>query len=91
MKQVGMKPAPRVLVVDDEQQVRTVLVRWLTGWRYRAREAGSAREALDAMTVEPAHIVLCDINMPDHDGLLVGRAGAGGMVHHGRDHGDRTR
>jgi CheY-like chemotaxis protein len=60
---------PQVLVVDDERNVRALLVRWLTGWRYRVREAGSALEAIDAMTVEPVNIVVSDVGLPDHDGL----------------------
>jgi len=60
---------PQVLVVDDEGFVRALLVRWIAGWGYRVREAVSALEALDAMAVEPADIVLCDIDMPGHDGL----------------------
>lgn len=63
----------QVLVVDDERYVRALLVRWLTGWSYRVREAESALEAIDAMTVEPANIVVCDIGMPDHDGLWLAR------------------
>ena len=33
------------------------------------RETGSAAEALEVMTADPADIVLCDVNMPEHDGL----------------------
>jgi CheY-like chemotaxis protein len=59
----------KVLIVDDEPPIRMLLTRWLTQWGYGVRDVGSAVEALDVMAIEPADIVLCDINMPEHDGL----------------------
>ena len=64
-----MAQAERVLIVDDELPVRTLLARWLTGWGYRIKHVGSADEALDAMAAEPADILLSDVTMPEHDGL----------------------
>jgi two-component system response regulator GlrR len=59
----------KVLIVDDEELVRALLSRWLAAWGYRVKEASSADQALTAMTAEPAHIVVCDVRMPDRDGL----------------------
>lgn len=64
-----MAQGGKVLIVDDEPPIRVLLTRWLTGWGYGVRDVGSAVEALDVMATEPADIVLCDINMPEHDGL----------------------
>jgi two-component system response regulator GlrR len=61
------------LVVDDQRDVRALLMRWLTGWKYRVTEAGSALEAIAAMSIEPANIVVCDIGMPEHDGLWLAK------------------
>jgi CheY-like chemotaxis protein len=58
-----------VLVVDDEPPVREFLRRWLEGWGYAVKEAGSAPAALEVMLAEPASIMLCDIKMPGQDGL----------------------
>lgn len=58
-----------VLVVDDEVVVRDFLTRCLEGWGYSVKQAGSAPDALEIMTAKPASVVLCDIRMPDHDGL----------------------
>jgi len=58
-----------VLVVDDEQAIRRLLTRWLSGWGYEATEAGTADEAIEMMTAEPADIMLCDVMMPVHDGI----------------------
>jgi CheY-like chemotaxis protein len=60
---------PYVLVVDDEESIRTLLTRWLTGWGYQSKEASNANEALERMNAEPAAIILCDVMMPVHDGI----------------------
>lgn len=58
-----------VLVVDDEEAIRTLLTRWLSGWGYEAKQAGNADEAIEIMAAEPADIMLCDVMMPVHDGI----------------------
>ena len=64
-----MPGAQRVLVVDDELPVRRLLARWLTDWGYDVKHVGGAVEALEVMATEPADILLCDVAMPEHDGL----------------------
>jgi DNA-binding NtrC family response regulator len=58
-----------VLVVDDEPSDREFLRLWLEGGGYTVKQAASATEALGAMLIEPASIILCDVRMPGHDGL----------------------
>jgi len=58
-----------ILVVEDEAQVRTFLARSLETAGYKVKQADSAAEALELMMSEPAAAVLCDIRMPDPDGL----------------------
>jgi len=58
-----------VLVVDDEEAIRRLLIRWLEGWGYEARQAANAEEALEIMTANAAEIMLCDVMMPVHDGI----------------------
>ena len=60
---------PYVLVVDDEEAIRKLLTRWLSGWGYEAKEAANADDAIDIMAAEPADIMLCDVMMPVHDGI----------------------
>jgi CheY-like chemotaxis protein len=62
-------PLGRVLIVDDELPVRLLLTRMLRNWGYAIRHVGSANEALDVMAAEPADVLLCDVSMPEHDGL----------------------
>lgn len=58
-----------VLVVDDEELVRTFLTRCLENGGYTVKQAATAIEALDVMATEPASVVLSDVRMPEQDGL----------------------
>ena len=58
-----------VLVVDDEESIRKLLTRWLTGWGYESKQAANADEAIELMTADPAVIILCDVLMPVRDGI----------------------
>jgi len=60
---------PCVLVVDDDESIRRLLTRWLASWGYDAKEAGNADDAIVMMSAQPADIILCDVNMPVHDGI----------------------
>ena len=64
-----------VLVVDDEEAVRTLACRMLTWAGYQALQAGHGREAI--ATVEQhagaIHLVLTDIKMPGMNGRELGR------------------
>jgi DNA-binding response OmpR family regulator len=58
-----------VLVVDDEASTRGFLRHWLEAMGYEVKEAANADIALTTMLLEPAAIVLLDIDMPGHNGL----------------------
>jgi|HubBroStandDraft_6_1064221.scaffolds.fasta_scaffold1880817_1 CheY-like chemotaxis protein len=60
---------PTVLVVDDEAAMRNLLRRCLKCWDYDIREAPTAIDALEMMLADPASVMLCDLTLPDHDGL----------------------
>ncbi len=62
----------RVLVVDDEPQVRRALHRTLEAHRYSVRTVGTGADALAALGWHP-DIVLLDLMLPDVDGLEVAR------------------
>lgn len=59
----------RILVVDDEDEVRKSLVRFLERKGYRTGEARSGVEALQYVQKYDVDLVLLDINMPGFDGL----------------------
>jgi CheY-like chemotaxis protein len=58
-----------VLVVDDELPIRMLLARMLKSWGYAVWHVGSADEAIQVMSTDPADIVLADVRMPDRDGV----------------------
>jgi len=64
----------RILVVDDEPQIRRVLRATLTGHGYEFYEARTGEEALDAIRASRFDLVLLDVNMPGIGGLETCRA-----------------
>lgn len=58
-----------LLIVDDEPTVRSSVARWVRQNGFAVAEAGSAGEALDMMAATPAAVALCDVNLPDRNGL----------------------
>ena len=58
-----------ILVVDDEESIREILLRRLSAWGHQVATARTADEALVFMASSPASIVFCDLIMPVHDGL----------------------
>lgn len=65
--------ARRVLVVDDEARIRTVLRAYLEADGFAVSEAATGAEALQRVA-DPAHppgLVLLDVGLPDVDGLEV--------------------
>ena len=61
----------RVLIVDDDPQVRELLRDFLTAKEYEVIEAGTGGEGLKRLREERPHLLLLDINMPDMSGLEV--------------------
>ena len=59
----------RVLVVDDEDSVRLLLVRWLEARGHEVMSVRGAAEALRRLEAEPAAVAVCDVRMPGRDGL----------------------
>jgi response regulator RpfG family c-di-GMP phosphodiesterase len=58
-----------VLIVDDENNVRDLMARWLESGGYSVVTAASAEEALQRLEAATPAVALCDIRMPGHDGL----------------------
>jgi len=58
-----------VLVVDDEPGLRQSLGLLLTDAGYTVTAEQNGRRALDRATAEPFDLVLCDVRMPEMDGL----------------------
>ena len=59
---------PRILVVDDEAAIRTLLCAVFQGAGYEVRSAAAGHEALALLDAETFDAVLSDIVMPGMDG-----------------------
>lgn len=64
-----MTPPHTILVVDDEPAIRRLLHASLSRSGYGVVEAGTAREALNAVQIDKPAVVLLDLGLPDRDGL----------------------
>ena len=66
--------AGRILVVDDDPQIRRVMRVTLTGQSYEVDDAKSGDAALDKLRESRFDLVLLDMNIPGMDGLETCRA-----------------
>jgi two-component system, OmpR family, KDP operon response regulator KdpE len=66
--------AGRILVVDDQPQIRRVMRTTLVANGYEMDEARSGEQALEKLRSGHYDLVLLDMNMPGMDGLEVCRA-----------------
>ena len=60
---------PTVLVVDDDKAVREVLSAVLREEGYAVRQADGAEAALQLLRGDDLPLLLCDVKMPEKDGL----------------------
>ncbi len=67
------KPKARLLIVDDEANIRSSLVRGLRLLGYFVEEAGSGHEALALLEHTTPDLMVLDMNMPGMDGVEVMR------------------
>jgi two-component system, OmpR family, response regulator len=63
----------RILLVDDEQSIQTLLSYPLRKDGYEVVQAGGGREALDRFAEQPFDLVVLDVMLPQLDGLEVCR------------------
>jgi two-component system KDP operon response regulator KdpE len=69
----GEPPGAIVLVVEDDDEQRAVLVRTLKARGYRTAEAIDGRTALERWSARRPDIVLLDLGLPDIEGIRVVR------------------
>ncbi len=61
----------RILIADDDAEVRGGAAELLSAMGLIIIEAGSGVEAVEIMRAGPIHLALLDYHMPGHDGLEV--------------------
>lgn len=68
-----MSPAPVVLLIEDEPQMRRFLRTTLRAHQYQVVEAATARQGLVQVAGRNPDVILLDLGLPDADGLEVTR------------------
>ena len=68
-----MNTAERVLIVDDEPQIRRVMKTALASNGYEAYEARTGEEALESLRANNPDLILLDMNMPGMGGMAACR------------------
>ena len=61
----------RILLIEDEIELRTMMYRLLTRESYLVAEAEDGRSAIIMLAREPFDLVITDILMPETDGMEV--------------------
>jgi two-component system torCAD operon response regulator TorR len=64
---------PHIIIVEDDRISRMRLSAYLTAQGYRVSEAQNAEEMENLIAVDPAELLLVDINMDGKDGLTITR------------------
>jgi CheY-like chemotaxis protein len=64
-----MKPATRILIIDDDPHVREFLRAFLELSGHAVIEAENGAHGCDQATLHKPHLIICDGNMPVMDGL----------------------
>jgi DNA-binding response OmpR family regulator len=59
----------RVLVIDDDDDFRTLALRWLRSYGIDAEGAANGAEGLALQRARPAGVVVTDIFMPEMEGI----------------------
>jgi sigma-B regulation protein RsbU (phosphoserine phosphatase) len=59
----------RIVVIDDTEMVRKVLVQYLERLGFSTLEAADGQQGLDVIRANRPDLVLCDLRMPNLDGL----------------------
>ena len=60
---------PIILVVDDEEYLRRMVIRIMTENGFVCDQAANGREALDALNTQQYALIISDITMPEMSGL----------------------
>lgn len=59
----------KILIIDDEVQIRTLLTRMMELEGYDACQAGDCRAALKQLELQNPDVALCDVFLPDGNGV----------------------
>ena len=61
----------KILVIDDDRDMRLVLAKYLQKFNYQILEAGNGKSALEILEKEVPDLILCDFKLGDMDGTAL--------------------
>ena len=62
---------PKILIIDDQDPIRRVLREILENEKYQVDDAANGPTGLEMIKEQEYDVILCDIKMPDMDGIEV--------------------
>ena len=68
------KKAKRILLVDDDKNIRILVTELLSTMGYTILEAQDGEEAMKLVDIGPIDLVMTDLKMPGMDGIELTRA-----------------
>lgn len=74
MSPMPAAPAGRILVADDDPDIRELILAQLEREGYPVVAAGNVAEIRAALASTPVQLIVLDLNLPDGDGLALCRA-----------------
>lgn len=63
------KPSAKLLIIDDDEVVRASLAAYLDDSGFQILQAGNGLQGLEVFELEQPDVVICDLRMPQIDGL----------------------
>jgi putative two-component system response regulator len=66
-----MQSRSRILIVDDEQDIRVLLTHYLDELGYEGSSTGNSREALNQVQNNQLDLIITDLLMPEMDGIAL--------------------
>jgi DNA-binding response OmpR family regulator len=63
----------KILIIDDEVDIRFLLKRALKSYDYTVLEAGNLKQGLEVLNENHPDIVILDVNLPDGNGIYYAR------------------
>lgn len=61
--------AKTIMIIDDSASVRQVVGITLKKSGYEVQEASDGRDAVSKLKGQKIHLMICDVNMPNMDGI----------------------
>ena len=61
--------AKTIMIIDDSISLRQVVAIALSGAGYEVMEACDGQDAVAKLTGQKVHLMICDVNMPNMDGI----------------------